>query len=415
MERYKNVKILVVDDSRPIRDHVKCILRKMGITLVAEAANGLEALERIEESEFHLIVCDWIMPEMDGISLLRTIKANGGAPADIPFIFITSQHSSSEVHEAMKLGAASFVVKPFSEYLLMSRIEKLLAHRFGRDLGAVLLVEPSGPTLKFTSSLLVELGASRVRGASDGRQALDSLQGDESLVLTSLVLPDMGISEFISELEKKMEHPLSIPVVALTCLEFSADREGGEYSGIAGWVSKPFTRDSLAEVVVPIINDARRRRWEGEGCPEELTAPFIESQKTGNECFSSRGELTALVVDDSRAMRILLHSHLKAAGFHRIIEAEDGVEALERISPELSIIFCDWLMPQMSGIEVLRRVRAMEPPVNSIPFVMITGCKDKASIVTALESGVNDYIVKPVEEESLKRKIFNLIGQMLSD
>lgn len=421
MGPYKKVKVLVVDDSRPIRNHEICILGRMGITSIVQAGNGVEALEEIkrlevegsEGGELHLIICDWVMPEMDGISLLRTIKEKGGTIADTPFLFSTSQHSSSEVMEAMKLGAASYVVKPFSEYLFMNRVEKLLAPRFGRNPVSVLLIEPSGPTRKFTTSLLTELGIGEVKSFPDGRSALDSMTGEESLVLTSVVLPDIGIDEFRGVLRAKGGAFDTLPVVLMTSLEYSPEPGTILAKGFAGKVSKPFTRDSMAEVILPLIEEEKRRKWEGSAPCAEVAELFNAELPADKSSVSSCSDLTALIVDDSRAMRILLRGHLKAAGFQRIIEAANGLEAIGCVTPNLHMILCDWLMPEMNGLEFLTAVRAMKPPLNSIPFVMITGCTEKSSIMKALESGANDYIVKPIEEEKFRHKIYCLISQML--
>jgi two-component system chemotaxis response regulator CheY len=117
-------------------------------------------------------------------------------------------------------------------------------------------------------------------------------------------------------------------------------------------------------------------------------------------------DIHILVVDDFPTMRKIVKSVLKQIGYNNISEAEDGQLALEylRANGNIDFVVSDWNMPNMTGIELLKSVRA-DPKLKSIPFLMVTAEADKDNIVEAVKSGVNNYIVKPFNAATMKEKI----------
>jgi two-component system chemotaxis response regulator CheY len=108
-----------------------------------------------------------------------------------------------------------------------------------------------------------------------------------------------------------------------------------------------------------------------------------------------------LVVDDSSTMRRIIKNSLKRIGFEDIVEAENGRDALEKLT-DVDIILTDWNMPEMDGLEFVKRIRASD---SKIPILMVTTNAAKDDIVEALKNGVNNYIVKPFTPETLKEKV----------
>src|SRR5512136_683307 len=118
------MRILVVDDETPVREMLQRGLTQMGGFSVEVAQNGLEAVERIEKDLFDLVLTDLMMPEMDGMELLRTIK---GTRPEVPVIMMTAYGSIETAVEAMKMGADDYITKPvdFNDLLLhISRTQK---------------------------------------------------------------------------------------------------------------------------------------------------------------------------------------------------------------------------------------------------------------------------------------------------
>lgn len=118
-----------------------------------------------------------------------------------------------------------------------------------------------------------------------------------------------------------------------------------------------------------------------------------------------------LIVDDYRTMLRIIGNLLRQLGFENIEEATDGQMALEVLSStHIDFILSDWNMEPMSGLDLLRHVRADEKTKN-IPFIMITAESKAENVVAAKQAGVNNYIVKPFNAETLKQKLVSVLGE----
>jgi two-component system chemotaxis response regulator CheY len=112
-----------------------------------------------------------------------------------------------------------------------------------------------------------------------------------------------------------------------------------------------------------------------------------------------------LVVDDSSTMRRIIINTLHKLGYPDVIEATNGREGLDRMAGgPVDVIITDWNMPEMSGIDFVRSLRANER-FASIPVVMVTTNAGKDDIVEALKSGVNNYVVKPFTPDTMREKL----------
>jgi len=117
--------------------------------------------------------------------------------------------------------------------------------------------------------------------------------------------------------------------------------------------------------------------------------------------------LKVLVVDDFATMRKIEKNILGQLGLKNVDEADDGSTALPKVQQNhYDVVLLDWNMPQMSGLEFLKAIRA-DPNTKSVPVIMVTAEALKDNIIAAAQAGVNDYVVKPftaaVLEEKLKK------------
>ncbi len=113
---------------------------------------------------------------------------------------------------------------------------------------------------------------------------------------------------------------------------------------------------------------------------------------------------TVLIVDDLEANRALLERSLASAGY-RTICANDGAEALALLGSEpVDIVLLDWMMPGLSGLDTLRAIRQSHSH-DSLPVIMCTAVGEDESIVEAIESGANDYVVKPISLPVLRARM----------
>ena len=116
-------------------------------------------------------------------------------------------------------------------------------------------------------------------------------------------------------------------------------------------------------------------------------------------------KMTVLVVDDFATMRRIITNVLKQLGFEHILEAEDGSKALQVMETEkVDFVITDWNMPQMSGLDLLKAIRASEDKKH-IPVLMVTAEAMQENILKAAQAGVNNYIIKPFDAKTLSEKI----------
>lgn len=115
-----------------------------------------------------------------------------------------------------------------------------------------------------------------------------------------------------------------------------------------------------------------------------------------------------LVVDDSATMRRIVINTLQRLGFSDTVEASDGYEALTRFDASVTFIITDWNMPNMSGTEFAKVLRARADG-RHVPILMVTARSAKEDILAAMEAGINNYIVKPFTPRTLKEKIDALL------
>lgn len=123
-------------------------------------------------------------------------------------------------------------------------------------------------------------------------------------------------------------------------------------------------------------------------------------------------KLRLLVVDDSSTMRRIIKNTLSRLGYNDVLEAENGAIAWEIMSApdsNIKVLITDWNMPEMNGLELVKRVRA-DDRYRDVPIIMVTTEGGKAEVITALRAGVNNYIVKPFTPQVLREKLEVVLG-----
>lgn len=120
--------------------------------------------------------------------------------------------------------------------------------------------------------------------------------------------------------------------------------------------------------------------------------------------------MNILIVDDYKTMLRIIRNLLKQLGFNNVDEATDGSMALQKLrDKDYGLVISDWNMEPMTGYELLKEVRA-SPEFSNTPFIMITAESKTENVIAAKKAGVNNYIVKPFNAESLKSKIEAVCG-----
>lgn len=120
-----NQPVLVVDDYKTMTRIIRNLLRQIGFVDVDDAGDGTEALERLKERQYGLIISDWNMEPMTGYDLLKQVREDPET-SGIPFIMITAEAKSDNVVAAKQAGVSNYIVKPFNAQTLREKIESVL-------------------------------------------------------------------------------------------------------------------------------------------------------------------------------------------------------------------------------------------------------------------------------------------------
>ncbi len=119
-----------------------------------------------------------------------------------------------------------------------------------------------------------------------------------------------------------------------------------------------------------------------------------------------------LVVDDFSTMRRIVRNLLKELGYSEVDEAEDGVQALQKLKSEkFDFVVSDWNMPNMDGLDLLKAIRA-DAALSSLPVLMVTAEAKKENIIAAAQAGASGYVVKPFTAATLDEKLAKIFEKM---
>lgn len=116
-----------------------------------------------------------------------------------------------------------------------------------------------------------------------------------------------------------------------------------------------------------------------------------------------------LIVDDFATMRRILKNILKQLGFKNLVEADDGTTAWDVLESQgIDLVISDWNMPKMTGLELLKKVRASDK-YKGTPFLMVTAEAQKQNVIEAVQAGVSNYVVKPFTAEAISDKLEKIL------
>jgi len=118
------MKILVVDDFSTMRRIIKNVLKQLGFENVEEAEDGGQAYSKLQNGSFEFVVSDWNMPNVDGLEMLKKIRADAQLK-ELPVLMVTAEAEKEKVIEAIKAGVNNYVVKPFTAEILKEKMDKI--------------------------------------------------------------------------------------------------------------------------------------------------------------------------------------------------------------------------------------------------------------------------------------------------
>jgi len=255
-EEFKNKKVLLADDSSTARQIIKRELIMMGFEdqNIRDAADGEQALKFLGKTDFHMIISDWHMPNMDGLELLKAVKGDGRFKA-IPFLMLTSEAEREKISKAFESSADQYIGKPFTSVPFQKTINKLLLGSSSYEDKKVMIIDDSAVLRSILAKNLEQVGflKDNIIESMNGEDGLEKLMVEKfDLVITDWYMPKMDGLEFVKML-KDREHLKNIPLLMVTSEMDSRKELEAFRAGVSAYIIKPFTANDLESKIKEVF------------------------------------------------------------------------------------------------------------------------------------------------------------------
>jgi CheY-like chemotaxis protein len=332
------------------------------------------------------IILDLDLPGMDGRSVLSELKADP-ALRHIPVHIISAMDRSLD---PIKAGAVEYLMKPIDKDQLEEaflRIENFI----NRKMKNLLIIEDDQNSRK-SIKVLVGNGDVKCLEAGSGKEALEILEkNDIDCIVLDLGLPDISGFDLIKKIQDQKDKQVP-PIIIYTGKELSKEENEmlqslAESIIIKGVKSEERLLDETALFLHRTVNNLPDNKKD-----------MIKELYNREAIFHNK---KILIVDDDMRNTFALSKVLKEQGME-IVKAENGLKALEAIEahPNISLVLMDVMMPEMDGLEAIRRIRTIEK-FKDLPIISLTAKAMKEDRKKCIDAGANDYISKPIELERL--------------
>jgi two-component system NtrC family sensor kinase len=378
--------VLIVDDSLTVRKHLEEAFDAAGFTTtICDTVGG--ARRALAQTQFSLVLLDVILPDGDGVELLREIKQTA-ATSKVSVILLSSEAEVRDRVRGLKTGADEYVGKPYDASYLIARTRELI----GSDAAVeppsapVVLVIDDSPT--FREGLRAELEAS-------GYIVVTAATGEEGLRTAVGLMPGAVIVDSImtgidgATVIRRMRQDAVLrrtPCLLLTASEDRSNEVRALDAGADAYVRK---EDELPVILARL--GAMLRSASGTSATAHTSSSFLGPKKI-------------LAVDDSATYLQELASQLRDENYD-VVLARSGEEALELLAVQsVDCVLLDLDMPTMSGQETCRRIKATAQ-WRAIPLLILTARDNQDAMVESLNAGADDYVPKSSDFEILKARL----------
>lgn len=359
----RTLRILLAEDNSVNQSIGLSLLESRGHTVIC-ARNGREALQAFQRGVFDLILTDIQMPELDGYQLTRRIREVEGSGKHVPIIAVTANSTNVDRERCLRAGMDGYVTKPLTPFELFEEIDLVIDK------------EPSGEasTRILDPRVALEHCSGNMKLLKDKtHKLLDGLDGDVRRLQAALKAGEWSaVRSTIGELSARWEDVGALPVAThLASFAARADSQPAE------------AVDAAFITVLRMMEEARSEllQLEPEGPPR------------------------ILVAEDDSVSRLLLEDLLVEWGYE-VVVVSDGLAAWRALQaddpPRVAIL--DWMMPNMDGVQVCREVRRWrdEPYIY---LILLTTRSEKEDIISGLDAGADDYLVKAFDANELKVRL----------
>ncbi|MCK9425990.1 MAG: response regulator [Ignavibacteriaceae bacterium] len=370
-------KVLVIEDDYATSKLLANYLNKWGYEPVIVNA-GLKALEYLEREQVLAIITDIILPDINGLELLKKIRENKSTKF-IPIIVCSVE---AEQQKAFLMGAVEYFVKPIKYKDL---VEVLTSYKLKKD-SNILCVDDDVPTLNLVKEAISSVGYNPI-ALSQSSKVIETIKDIPlDLAIIDLDMPEINGFDLIKLIKSNPKYT-NLPIMIYTGKE-NYEEDLKKIDGLfTELLDKRSTNiEDLASTVNAMIN-----RYDEPTTPEEA-AKQIDVPKI-------------LLVEDYKHSQIIVTRLLKKNNFTSVVVVENGAEAVDQVGKQkFDLILMDMQMPVMNGFEATEKIRMMLD-YKEIPIIALTAFAMKGDKEKCLESGATDYIPKPIDSQEFVEKV----------
>ncbi|HLG42750.1 MAG TPA: response regulator, partial [Planctomycetota bacterium] len=337
-------------------------------------------------TRFALVILDVLLPDGDGIELLRQIRADP-ASGDTAVMLLSTEAEVRNRVKGLKTGADEYVGKPYDAAYVVARAKEIVrrASAASGESPPTILVVDDSPTFRESLRSALESAGYRVVVAESGEEGLHKAADERpSAMIVDGVLPGIDGSTVI----RRMREDVALRRVPCLLLTASEERSG-EISALRAGADAYVRKEERIEVILARL------------------AAVLRSAKTPAALGQTSGLLgpkRILAVDDSPTYLHQLSDELREEGYE-VIQARSGEEALDLLAAQaVDCILLDLLMPGMSGQEACRHIKS-KPEWRDIPLIMLTALDEREAMIEGIRLGADDYITKSSDFEVLKARL----------
>jgi two-component system, NtrC family, sensor kinase len=379
------VTILIVDDSLTVRMNLSEILDAAALPAVA-CATLAEARRKLAEESFALVILDMLLPDGDGIDLLKEIRSMPSASETAVMLLSTEAEVRDRVR-GLTTGADEYVGKPYDPSYVVARARELVRRNADGESPSKesILVIDDSVTFREELRSVLEQASYDVIVADSGEEGL-RLASDQrpTAVVVDGQLPGIDGAAVIRRIR------LDAALRGLPCLLLTASEDrGAEVKALDAGADAFVRKDESTAVILARLKAVLRSA--GGQLQDRGTASLLGPKKI-------------LAVDDSETYLQGLGEVLRADGYE-VVLARSGEEALQLLAVQpVDCVLLDLLMPGIVGTETCRRVKST-PAVRDIPVVMLTAVEDRDAMIEGLGAGADDYIAKSSDFDLLRARV----------
>src|SRR3972149_2436865 len=369
--------VLVVEDDYATSKLLSNYLNKWGYE-PRIVNSGEQALKAVEKETFLAILMDIVLPDTNGLELLKTLKTHSNTK-HTPVIVCSVE---AEQQKAFLMGAVEYFVKPINYNYL---VEVLTSYRLKKD-SNILIVDDDVPTLNLIKEAVSNLGFNAVAESHSSKVIYLIKDMNLDLSIIDLDMPEPNGFDLIKQIKSNPKFS-NLPVIIYTGKENYQD----DLKKIDGLFEYLLEKNSTNIEDLSATINAMINRYDEPATPEEL--------------IKKNDVIKILLVEDYKHSQIIVTRLLKKNNFENIAVVENGLEALKEVqNQKYDLILMDMQMPIMNGFEATEKIRLLAD-YKDTPIIALTAFAMKGDREKCLDAGATDYISKPIDSNEFIEKV----------